>query len=290
MSEAAPVLIEPVRHGADLAAEIREEAPAPGHLIVWWLGQSGFVIKSRAGTLVIDPYLSESLTTKYAGTSKPHVRMTRCPLRPDELGGAGVDLILASHKHSDHLDPGTLPNLLRSAPGALLHVPDTLVDHANGLGLPADRVRGIEAGESIEFAGFRVWAVPSAHETLDVDSVGRHPYLGFIVESEGLRLYHTGDSMLYEGLEAWLGPGPFNAMFLPINGRDPSRGVAGNMSSADAIALASALRPRYIVPHHYDMFTFNTAPVSEFEAEATALPPGVLPKVLRCGELWELTP
>jgi L-ascorbate 6-phosphate lactonase len=77
-------------------------------------------------------------------------------------------------------------------------------------------------------------------------------------------------------------------MFLPINGRDPLRGVPGNMASGEAVDLASRIRPRFVVPHHYDMFTFNTAPVGEFEAEARRLPAGVAAKVLRCGERWEV--
>ena len=55
--------------------------------------------------------------------------------------------------------------------------------------------------------------------------------------------------------------GPFDVLFLPINGRDPARGVPGNMSAAEAVDLAAAVRPRFVVPHHYDMFTFNTVPV-----------------------------
>src|SRR3954471_15854667 len=98
-------MIEPIRQGEALLAEIRATRPGPGSLAVWWLGQSGFLIKSRTGTLVIDPYLSEHLTTKYHGTSRPHVRMTGAPLRGAAL--AAIALALSSHKHSDHLDPGT---------------------------------------------------------------------------------------------------------------------------------------------------------------------------------------
>ena len=83
---------------------------------------------------------------------------------------------------------------------------------------------------------------------------------------------------------------PFDVLFLPINGRDPARGVPGNMSAAEAVDLAAAVRPRFVVPHHYDMFTFNTVPVEAFAAEARRLPAGVEPRVLRCGERWEITP
>jgi L-ascorbate metabolism protein UlaG (beta-lactamase superfamily) len=280
-------MIEPVCHGRELIEQIEGHVPAPGSVCVWWLGQSGFLIKSRRGLLAIDLYLSESLTRKYEATDRPHVRMTRAPLRGGDL--RGVDLVLASHRHSDHLDPGTLPDLLAASPRAVLALPAALLEPARGLGLPADRLVGLDAEATVERAGFRVRAVPSAHEGLDVDAAGRHLYLGFVIEAGGLRLYHSGDGLAYDGLVDRLGPGPFDALFLPINGRDPARGVPGNMSAAEAVDLASRVRPRFVVPHHYDMFTFNTVPVAGFAAEARRLPGGVAPRILRCGERWEVT-
>jgi L-ascorbate 6-phosphate lactonase len=280
------LMIEPVLQGAELQHEISQTMPGAGSLAIWWLGQSGFVIKSRQGLLVVDPYLSEHLTRKYAGTPRPHVRMTRAPLRGADL--RGVDLVLASHKHSDHLDPGTLPELMAASPLAALVLPAAIREHAVGLGLPGERLIGVGAGDVVERAGFRVRAVPSAHELLDRDDRGRHLYLGYVIESAGLRVYHSGDSLAYEGLERELGGEPFDVLFLPINGRDPARGVPGNMTAAEAVDLASVVNPRYVVPHHFDMFTFNTVPIAAFESDARRLPPGVEPRILRCGERWEV--
>ena len=72
-------MIEPVRNGHDLTDEIAKTSPQAGSLAIWWLGQSGFLIKSRNGLLAVDLYLSDHLTNKYAGTGRPHVRMTRAP-------------------------------------------------------------------------------------------------------------------------------------------------------------------------------------------------------------------
>lgn len=281
-------MIRPVLSGAALRDQIATTRVVPRSIAVWWLGQSGFLIKSPSAVLVVDPYLSESLTAKYAHTDRPHVRMTAAPLRGEDL--RDVDVVLASHKHSDHLDPGTAPAILSASPEARLVVPRALAGHAEAMGIPLGRTTGIDAGETVEIAGFRIRALPSAHEGLDTDANGHHLYLGFVVESEGLRLYHSGDGLAYEGLVEALGPGPFDVMFLPINGRDSRRGVPGNMTAAEAVDLAGRVRPRYVVPHHYDMFTFNTAPVGEFEAEARRLPAGVASKVLRCGERWEVGP
>jgi L-ascorbate metabolism protein UlaG (beta-lactamase superfamily) len=280
-------MIEPVRSGRELVEEIGATAPPEGTLAVWWLGQSGFLLKSGRATVVIDPYLSEHLSKKYEGTARPHVRMTRAPLRPGDL--SGVDAVLCSHKHSDHMDPGTLPGLLGASPDAALIVPAALVEYAAGL-VPGVVAVGLDAGWPYRTPSLTVHAVPSAHEGLDTDAEGRHLYLGFVVETGGVRVYHSGDGLAYPGLaEALAGSfGPLDVMFLPINGRDPARGVPGNMSAAEAVDLANAVRPQFVVPHHYDMFTFNTVPVAAFEAEARRLAPGVRPRVLRCGERWEV--
>jgi L-ascorbate metabolism protein UlaG (beta-lactamase superfamily) len=279
-------MIEPFRQGPELIAEIQETHPPPGSLAIWWLGQSGFLIKSHAGILVIDPYLSEHLTRKYENTNRPHVRMTRAPLRGADL--EHVDLVLASHKHSDHLDPETLTGLLEGSAEAQLVLPRSLTEHARAIGIPPHRCVGTDAGEVVERAGFRARAIPSAHERIDRDEEGHHLYLGYVIETAGLRLYHSGDGVPYDGLAGELGPQPFDVLFLPINGRDPARGVPGNMTSAEAVDLAAQVRPRFLIPHHYDMFTFNTVAVEVFEAEARRLPAGVEPRILQCGQRWEI--
>ena len=126
----------------------------------------------------------------------------------------------------------------------MLLLPEAIRDHAIAMGLPEDRLIGMEAGAEARGAGFRVRAIPSAHEEFDRDASGRHPYLGFIIEAAGMRLYHSGDTLAYEGLAETLGAEKFDVLFLPINGRDPGRGVPGNMDAGEAVDLAPAARPR----------------------------------------------
>lgn len=275
-------LIEPALADEALLDQIGATRLDPGSIAFWRLGQSGVLIKSRFGMIVIDPYLSESLTRKYANTARPHVRITRAPLRGADL--KSVDLVIASHKHSDHLDPETTREILNASPRARLIVPEALRGYAIELGIDDRRLIGLDAGGSFEFPGARIRAIPSAHEGLDVDDSRRHLYLGFVIEIDGIRLYHSGDTVVYDGLIANLGAARFDLLFLPINGRDRARGVPGNMNIAEAIDLACAVRPRLVVSHHYDMFTFNSANVAEFLIEAERLPAGSAAIAPRCGE------
>lgn len=279
------VLVPPAHHppprlrsrvcGEALGHLIADTVPPAGAVDVWWLTQSGFVLRGPRHTVVIDPYLSEHLSRKYAGQgAKEHIRITAAPLRGGHL--RGVDAVLVSHKHSDHLDPGTLPDLLAANAAATVLLPEAIRDYAvRDLRLPAGRLIGTDAGREHDLLPARegspavtVRVLASAHEGLDRDAAGRHLYLGFVVMMEGLRFYHSGDTILYPGLtEALRAAGPPDVAFLPINGRDERRrrlGTSGNMTFAEVETTCREVRPGRMVPHHHDLFTFNTADVGEF--------------------------
>ena len=276
-------MIEPVLTDDDLLHQIRETIPEPGQVALWWLGQSGLLVKSRWATVLIDPYLSESLTAKYAGTAKPHIRMTRCPVDPSLL--SMIDLVCCSHKHSDHMDPATLTAVLKSSPQAELVLPTALIGHAGQIGIESDRLVGLNHGEVYENSEKKiaVRAISAAHEGLDQNELGEFLYLSFVMEMDGVKIFHSGDTVPWEGQSEAVGEG-VDVAFLPINGRDSSRGVPGNMTSDEAVEFATSLRARHVIPHHYDMFTFNTVNVNEFVHAAKRLPVEVKPVILRCGE------
>src|SRR6185437_13451709 len=90
----------------DLAAQIAAYPVPPGQAACWWLGGSGFVLKSPGGTQVyIDPYLSDSVQAIFGqGRAFP------TPIAPEQ---ARPDVLIVTHWHEDHLDPGTIPLIAR---------------------------------------------------------------------------------------------------------------------------------------------------------------------------------
>ena len=143
-----PEPILPHRKDDALLADIAAARAEADQLHVWWLGQSGFLIQWAGRHLLFDPYLTDSLTRKYAATDKPHIRMTECPLNPAEITNA--DLILCSHKHSDHLDPGTVPAMMSASPNASVVLPRSLIEHAAAMGVPRGRMFGTDAGARVQ--------------------------------------------------------------------------------------------------------------------------------------------
>jgi L-ascorbate metabolism protein UlaG (beta-lactamase superfamily) len=266
-------------------ADVREARTREDALHLWWLGQSGFLLCWRGHSLLMDPYLSDSLTEKYANTDKPHVRMSERVIAPQRLDF--IDAVTASHGHMDHLDPGTVRPLLEANPGLLLVVPESIRElAAERAGMDAARPLGMDQGETRNVAGFTLAAVPSAHDTLETDPAGRHRYLGYVVEAGAWRVYHSGDTRRYAGMEERLRALAVNVALLPINGWAPERRVPGNLSAAEAVDVAVGAGIRLAIPHHYDMFAFNTGDPAEFEKEARrrALPC----RILRQGERLSL--
>lgn len=253
------------------------------HLHLWWLGQSGFLLQWQAHHLLLDPYLSDSLTHKYATTDKPHVRMTERVIAPERLNF--VQVVTSSHNHTDHLDRDTLVPLLRANPRLELIIPEANREFVvNRLEVPVELPRGLDAGKSITVAGFHIHAVPAAHNELEKDAGGRHKFLGYVIEAGPWILYHSGDTLRYDGMENWLGRWPIDVALLPINGDRPERRVAGNLDGAQAARLAKDVGARVVIPCHYDMFEFNTASPDEFAATARSLDQPF--HILRAGEGW----
>jgi L-ascorbate 6-phosphate lactonase len=272
-------MIQPDQSGTALLDDIHTTHPAPGEVAIWWLGQSGYAIKTTSMLFYVDLYLSEHLTAKYASTDKPHIRMTEAPLRGSDITDARW--IFASHKHSDHLDPGTMPDLFAASPDAKLILPRALVDHAVSLGLPENRLMPTRGDETFSVGAMTVHSIPSAHPGLDYDVQNGYPFQGFIFEVDGVSLYHSGDTIIYEGLAERLRRFNPDILFLPINGTDARRDalhVPPNMNAHDAVNLAREVGAKLTIPHHYDMFTFNTVDVAEFiePAQAAGLPYAVL--------------
>jgi L-ascorbate metabolism protein UlaG (beta-lactamase superfamily) len=270
-------LIKPKLQNNTFLASVRRVAKDTSHLHLWWLGQSSFLIQFQGKYLLLDPYLSDSLTKKYAATDKPHIRMTERVIAPEHLDF--IDVVTSSHNHTDHLDAETLLPLMQVNPDLKVVVSKANLEFAaNRLQVSPERLTPIVQDQAITFEPFTLYAVPAAHETLETDEEGNHKYKGLIVEVGDYTLYHSGDTLLYDGMVALLKKWQIDIALLPINGRDPKRGVAGNLSSEEAAQLAKDIGAKLVVPCHYDMFEFNTVSPDEFTraAERIAQPYQVL--------------
>ena len=207
-----------------------------------WLGQGGFDIALGDKRIIIDPYLSDSVSQ-----TDGFKRMMPLPCSPADLHS---DLIITTHDHQDHLDPDTICAV--PVESNMFAGPESCVSHLRRLGIPESRIRRFGAGDVIHLGNARLMGVPAAHTSPEA--------IGVIIEYHGTRLYFSGDTLYDKRLED-IGSLGIDVMFICINGR------LGNMDYREAAKLAAALPCRVVVPNHYGMFAENTVDPESFIGE-----------------------
>ena len=216
-----------------------------------WLGQAGFRIELDDVCVVLDPWTS------------PH-ELRRVPTPHETVVADGVDWLLVTHEHIDHLDPPAVRLVVERSPDARIVLPTSIAPLVAELA-PADRVVPVEPGDVLDLGSVECRVVPAFHGVTmddaygDGSALGAGPrFVGFVL---GGRVYHAGDSIVTDALREALEPLAFDVALLPINGRDAereARGIVGNMDAAEAVELAVDVGASTLVPYHWDGFQGNT--------------------------------
>jgi L-ascorbate metabolism protein UlaG (beta-lactamase superfamily) len=251
--------------GSPLLDELARWKLPVSAVVFSWLGQSSVVLRLGGATVLVDPFLS------------PHSdRLVPPPFVGEEA--RGVDLVLITHDHLDHLDDGALPAIATASPGAVVIVPNDVVDRVTALGIERSRVHGLSADGRAQLGTVTVDAVPACHgEGMD-DAYRLGPFLGYVLSAGGARVYHAGDTILFDGLVERLLELRVDLALLPINGRDARReaeGIVGNIDAREAARLARDTGADAAVPLHWDMFASNPGDPAAFvtAAQTTVIVP-----------------
>jgi L-ascorbate metabolism protein UlaG (beta-lactamase superfamily) len=277
-------LIAAIKKDGELITEIDSFRNA-SVFSIWWLGQSGYLLQWNGKRVLIDPYLSDSLTKKYLTTDKPHTRISELVIKPELL--QNISVVTSSHNHTDHLDAETLIPIIKNNPGIKFIIPEA------NRNFVAERVKcdidfpiGLNDKQSVTIDGFTFHGIPAKHNEIDRDEKGNCKYMGYIIEFDKYKIYHSGDTLWFDEMVDLLKPFNVDVALLPINGNKPERKVAGNLDCKEAAALGKTINAKCVIPCHYHMFSFNTADVNEFvkEAEKKNQPY----KVLQGGEMFSI--
>ena len=227
-----------------------------GTVDMWWLGQMGLMLRCGNTTICIDYYASPADN-----------RLSQPPISAKELNG--VDAFLGTHDHLDHIDHEAWKIWAKTNPEAKFLFPRKHIEAVLADGIAEENAVGLNEGENYRIGDFMVHAIAASHEFLDKDDeTGLYPYLQYIIEVNGIRIYHAGDTVRYEGMLPKLQAfGNFDIGLLPINGRDAKRyrnNCIGNMTFQEAADLAGELGVKTVMPGHWDMFADNSANPQEF--------------------------
>ena len=216
-------------------------------VVVTWLGQASFRFDVGDRRILVDPFFAEHDARLYP------------PLSVDEHG-SGVDWLLVTHPHIDHLDPYSLREVAARSPGLKVVAPaplESMVREAADV-----EFVGVDRGDRIALGADAVTVVPAIHGMTVADSYPDDPrFVGYVLELDGTRFYHAGDTIVSDGLRAALEPLGVDVALLPVNGRTYYReleGLVGNMGTRDAVILATEIGASILVPYHWDLFRGNT--------------------------------
>lgn len=171
---------------------------------IYWLGHDGFRIDTGK-TMYFDPY--------------------------EIKGGPKADLIFISHEHFDHCSPADVARIQDS---------DTVIvtEKDSAKKLTGD-VRVLKPGESLTVDDVKVQAVPS-YNTDKAFHLREKGWLGFIVEIEGVKVYHAGDCDFIPEMKDL----EVDIAFLPVSGTYV-------MTAEQAVEAALAINPKLAIPMHY---------------------------------------
>ena len=234
-------------------------------LVVTWLGQASFRFDVGERRILVDPFFAEHEARLYAP-----------PMVDDH--GSGVDWLLVTHDHIDHLDPYSLREVAARSDDLTIVAPRPLEPQVREAASRA-AFAGVDRGDRLELPGAgSVTVVPAVHGLTVADGYPDDPgFVGYVLELDGTSIYHAGDTIVTDGLIDALAPLRIDVALLPINGRTHFReagGLVGNMDARDAVALAAEIGATTLVPIHWDLFEGNTewpGRAVDIAAEAGAL-------------------
>ena len=206
---------------------------------LWWLGQAGYYMKSGDCTVIIDPYLSDSV-----GKAAPLFALAYpTPVCPTEIK---ADIFIVTHDHTDHLDPETIGPYAHKDTTTFVS-PRHAAKHLVKLGIPQSRITVVDHGDTAQLPGAQIdgiFALATGPDVLDT--------AGYKITFEnGKSVYHTSDTA-YCDLLIKACP-KVDVLLTCING------IFGNLNIAEAAALTEAIKPKYVIPNHYDVMALNSA-------------------------------
>lgn len=219
-----------------------------GEVAVTWIGHASFLIQFTDLNVLIDPNFANWLFLLK--------RIKRAGLKIDDL--PPIDVVLLTHAHFDHFHRPTLRRLPHPKIGIMPH---GVGDLAHNLGFA--RIIEMEHWECFGQGDWKVTFTPSKHWGARTIHDQHRGYGGFVLEHQGRKIYHAGDSAYFEGFrEIGKRLAPEIAL-LPIGAYFPESFRRVHMGPDEAVKAFKELGSKCLVPMHYGTFKLSFEELDE---------------------------
>lgn len=223
---------------------------------IQYLGHSFFKVDFSNANILIDPFISSS--------DPSFDRLVKCPVKKQDL--KDIAMILVTHEHFDHFDKDAVEHIA-SRNNALVVSHESILQELN---LQRNLLRPITSGKSITTRGLKITALPAHHPN------AFYP-LAYLVEGANEKLFHAGDTALHDvfaDVDA-------DVALLPIGGTH-------TMDIVDAVRATKTMKPKVVIPMHYNTFEVIKADPNEFKQRIEKSILKTKPIILSPGETLEL--
>ncbi|MCU0784075.1 MAG: MBL fold metallo-hydrolase [Verrucomicrobia bacterium] len=219
-----------------------------GQVAITWIGHASFLIQFTDLNVLVDPNFANWLFLLK--------RIKRSGLKIADL--PPVDLVLLTHAHFDHFHKPTLRRLPHPKIGVM---PWGVGDLALNLGFA--RVIELEWWESFSQRDWKVTLTPGKHWGARTLHDQHRGYGGFVLEHQGRRIYHAGDSAYFEGFREIGQRFAPEVALLPIGAYHPDSFRCVHMGPDEAVRAFKDLRAQKLVPMHYGSFKLSFEEMDE---------------------------
>jgi L-ascorbate metabolism protein UlaG (beta-lactamase superfamily) len=198
-----------------------QKIPEKNTVFFVWLNQySGIMLKTPSKTLAIDPV----------------------DVKPKSL--QGLDAILITHEHYDHLDPRLIIEIQKATD--CLIIADVASAKKLQYAIPVEKLKEIKPGAETKIGEVSIKAEKCNHNA-------QAPVTYIITSEDELKVYHTADSLPFPELATMGQKEKFDVVFCTV-------GIAPGASPQSGFEIARLTKPQVAVPYH----TGSTASQTEF--------------------------
>ena len=224
---------------------------------VQFLWHSFFKISFQGVTLLVDPFIE-------IPEQETNVNLAmKCPVNVDKI--KGIDAIFISNEHFDHFDKKTIETISNRDQAIVVGHESVL----NELNISPTLKRPVKVGNKLNLHG------------VDVDVAGSHypnafyP-LSFCFSKDNESVFFAGNSALMDSFSSI----KCDVAILPIGG-------SSTMDVIDAVRATKTMKPKYVIPMHYNSFDSIMADPTEFQTRIDKSILKTIPVILKPGQSFK---